>query len=973
MWTWDQLVEFFNKNTAALIGFAGVLIGIVLNKFAPWIGTVLQRLGGALFALVGGRWKDYAFERKYLDWLIGRHRYLGQLPSNVAVATGEQKQLADLEQVYVALSVTPGGAPGDVPADAERLGRATRRYRGERERVWWSRLVPKRFRPADERPYSNVGRAIAQNPRLVIRGDPGSGKTTLMKYLAVTCARALRNKPREGDHRDATYDRLGWVDRPFPIFISLGRHGNVKGWDTKRTLLDACADEFACEQTDCPPGFFERRLKRGNCLILLDAFDELGSRDARQQMAQHITGLLNKFADAKNRVVVTTRIVGYEGQLDPRGFNVLTVQKLTDEDIAALVRQRYRAIAINESPHRPASEVDLAQRRAANKADQLLGEIKRNPRLRLLAENPLLLSLIVLDHSVKLVLPEDRHILYRDCVEILAAKWRKHSRGELNVPVSDDAELTLSQKIDLLQTIALEMQKQRTRPNGERIPIRRARAEELIAAQLPALLAALPSDATQRRLVCEQKATAWLDGIKAESGILIELGLDDAGEPLVAFSHLTFQEYLAALTIKEAPSQYPLLLDNLLNPAWEEVLLLYVGITQQATPVVQKLIAHAPTQPGAWLTAGRCLIEKTQVDVAERKTVLTGLHNLAQTGEENRRGEVCGLLQDIAAPDSAPVLAQIAEQDAVWQVRYAAARALGKIGDPRFDHIEPEMVTIPAGEFVMGSDTSGQDDEKPQHRVNLPAYRIGKYPVTNAEYKRFVDDGGYTEKHQDCWTPEGWQWRANGETDKPPYLEHREFGVSNRPVVTVSWYEAVAYCNWLTKTSPTKRVFRLPTEAEWEKAARGPSTGAQDDAREYPWGNEFSKDKCNTSESKIGTPTPVGIYRDGASPFGVYDLAGNVWEWCSTRWGKGGNTPDFKYPYRADDGREELLVVPSRLNLPQRFLRLIGRYDERIDLRVLRGGSWSYSNYGARCASRFRGDPDFLNYGIGLRVAESPQ
>jgi formylglycine-generating enzyme required for sulfatase activity/energy-coupling factor transporter ATP-binding protein EcfA2 len=929
MWNqwWDQFLELVTKNAGAIaVVTISAIVGALLTKFLPWLAQRLRDLGGALFALFGGRCHDYQFERDYLNWLIGRHRYLGQLPSNVAVATSEQKQLAELEQIYVALSVTPGGASGETTSENPLL--AERRYLGRREQPGWMRLVPARFRLDNERPYSNIGRSIEQHPRLVIRGDPGSGKTTLMKYIAVTCARALRNKPREGDKSTLTYERLGWKDRPFPIFVSLGRHARVANWEKRRSLLDTCGEEFDRELADCPPGFFERRLKRGGCLILLDAFDELGNREARQQIAQHISGLLNKFPNAKNRIVVTTRIVGYEGQLDTRGFVVQTVQPLNDEDIESLVRQRYHAIALNESRDQSLVEVELAQRRTTQKADQLLSELRRNQRLHDLAVNPLLLSLIVLDHSVKLVLPDERHILYRDCVEILAARWRQHSRAQLGLTAMEE-ELSTPQKIDLLQTLALEMQKQRTREEAGQIPIRRARAEELIAAQLPALLTTLPSEVNQRRALCEQKATAWLDGVKAESGILIELGLDDAGEPLVAFSHLTFQEYLAASVLQEQSNVYPLLLDNLLNPAWEEVLLLYTGIAQEATPIVQKLIAQTAAHPEAWLIAGNCLVERTKIAEPERTAVLVGLHDLVRTGNENQRSRICVLLARVASPNSKSVLVPVAETDQAWSVRYAAAQALGKIGDPRFDRIEPEMVNVPAGEFGMG-------DEKGKYTVNLPEFRIGKYSVTNAEYKRFVDETGYS-------APSDWQ-----ENVFPA-------GKANHPVTRVSWHDAQAYSEWLRQK--TGKNYRLPTEAEWEKAARGT------DGRVYPWGNEFDKDKCNTDESGINATTPVGIYLDGASPFGALDMAGNVWEWCSSQY--------REYPYNADDGREELTPAPHQLSLRERFLQIIGRYEEPVDWRIFRGGSWFGNASLARCAYRLRDHPGNRYDYVGFRVAES--
>lgn len=620
---WAAFLEFVTKNANAIgLLIVGALIGLLVTKVAPWLLHQAGSITVAFLALVSGRWRDYRFERRYLNWLIARHRYLGQLPSNVAVAIGEQAQLAELEKVYVALSFTPTGGTASERPPFREVGEILWR----RGHYWWMRFMPERFRRKEERIQSDIGRAVQAHSRLVIRGDPGSGKTTLVKYLAVTCARALRNNKREGDNRKVVYERLGWKKRPFPIFVSLGLHGRVTSWEKGRSLLDACADEFARDLEGCPPGFFERRLRRGNCLILLDAFDELGSREARGQMAQYISGLWNRFPESRNRIVVTTRIVGYEGQLDTRDFSVQTVQPLKHADINALVRQRHHAIALNESRNRSAAEAELVRKRTAQKAEQLLVELRRNPRLYALAVNPLLLSLIVLDHSIKLVLPGERHILYRDCVEILAARWRQHGRAQLGLPVIEEQDLTVSNKIALLQAIALTMQQERTRSDAAQVPIPRSQVESLITEELPKFLSTqMPADPTACQMQCQQKAAAWLDGIKVESGILVEVGLDEAGEPIISFSHLTFQEYLAASALKEQEGLPSLLLENLLNPAWEEVLLLYSGMVQEATPIVQRLIALAANQPSGWLVAGRCLTERATIAERERQAVINSL------------------------------------------------------------------------------------------------------------------------------------------------------------------------------------------------------------------------------------------------------------------------------------------------------------------------------------------------------------
>jgi formylglycine-generating enzyme required for sulfatase activity len=244
-------------------------------------------------------------------------------------------------------------------------------------------------------------------------------------------------------------------------------------------------------------------------------------------------------------------------------------------------------------------------------------------------------------------------------------------------------------------------------------------------------------------------------------------------------------------------------------------------------------------------------------------------------------------------------------------------RVLAPESMERRQPIEPEMVLIPAGEFLMGSDPSvdkdARDNEQPQHTLYLPDYYLAKTPVTNAQYAAFVQATTYHRQ------PEGW------EAGKPPS------GKEDHPVVNVSWHDAVAYCNWLAKV--TGRPYRLPSEAEWEKGARGT------DGRIYPWGNEWDAKRCNTVESDKWGTTPVGAYPQGASPYGLLDMAGNVWEWTRSV---------FKsYPYDPDDGREDL---------------------EAEGARVLRGGSWRLNPDRARCVGRTGYSPLHSDYYLGFRL-----
>jgi formylglycine-generating enzyme required for sulfatase activity len=233
--------------------------------------------------------------------------------------------------------------------------------------------------------------------------------------------------------------------------------------------------------------------------------------------------------------------------------------------------------------------------------------------------------------------------------------------------------------------------------------------------------------------------------------------------------------------------------------------------------------------------------------------------------------------------------------------------------------IEPEIVLIPAGEFTMGSDPSSDpdtvDDEQPQHSLYLPDYYLAKTMVTNAEYAAFVQATGHR-------APYLWQG------GKPPR------GKEDHPVVNVSWHDAMAYCAWLARV--TGKPYRLPSEAEWEKGARGT------DGRVYPWGSQWDAARCNGRESTPGDTTPVGAYPDGASPYGALDMAGNVWEWTSSAY--------EAYPYDPADGREDPEAEDG--------LR-----------RVVRGGSFGNLPWRVRCAFRGRDLPGASFWDRGFRVA----
>jgi formylglycine-generating enzyme required for sulfatase activity len=290
------------------------------------------------------------------------------------------------------------------------------------------------------------------------------------------------------------------------------------------------------------------------------------------------------------------------------------------------------------------------------------------------------------------------------------------------------------------------------------------------------------------------------------------------------------------------------------------------------------------------------------------------------------------------------IFLQAMHSDAPAGDRASLGNALARLGDPRFHadawYLPDEpllgFVEIPEGPFLMGSkkgDPLARKDELDQHSVTLLRYYIARYPVTVAQFQAFVQDSRYQPQDEDSLR-----------------------GLSNHPVVYVSWYEAHKYCEWLTERlrewkgtpEPLATLLRhegwqvtLPSEAEWEKAARGT------EGRIYPWGNDPDPNRANYRDTGINDTTAVGCFPGGVTPYGCLDMAGNVWEWTRSL--------GIEYPYPTE-AKE----------------RAQGEDLSARGSRVLRGGAFnSYAHY-VRCAYRDYLDPDYRFNFLGFRVVVSP-
>jgi formylglycine-generating enzyme required for sulfatase activity len=403
--------------------------------------------------------------------------------------------------------------------------------------------------------------------------------------------------------------------------------------------------------------------------------------------------------------------------------------------------------------------------------------------------------------------------------------------------------------------------------------------------------------------------------VREHAALLLERGSGQYG-----FIHLTFEEYLAAVALAlnaqgDARPVVDYLSGVIGEQAWREVALLtvsYLGIIQQldtvAGEVVETLVEEKPGEPGeAVLLAGEAVLDACPQGVPPR----------------SKSRVIDALIETMQAADVSP------------ELRRRAGLLLGRLGW-RPDDLDT-FIEVPAGTFLYG-------DEEEEREISYP-YWVAKYPVTNAQYARFIQAGGYQQ--QVYWSKEGWQQREKEGWEQPRYWKDPEENNPIFPVVGVSWYEAEAYCTWLAKQEltipiPKGYTVRLPTEEEWERVARGT------DGREYPWGDDFTRYNLNCAEFWAGkddldwnkwfedkgyegaSTTAITQFPDGVSPIGVWDMSGNVWEWDLDWW------------------------------------------DQKQEARVVRGGSWIHDHRLARCAFRHWGDPDDWDGFIGFRVVVSP-
>ncbi len=798
-------------------------------------------------------------------------------------------------------------------------------------------------------------------PVLVLLGLPGGGKTTLLQRLQWQTATQTTIQTSE-------VLKTSEVSRPtVSLFVSLNTYQSDSP-DPFTWLEQQWQQQLKRYRLSLPPlGHF---LAHGQALLLLDALNEMphtSGDDYRRQVARW-RKFLRDDLPLGNRAVFSCRSLDYSEVLnskDAANVRQVTLKSLNPTQIEAFL-QHY----------------------VPDHAQATWHSIKDDPKQIDLYSTPYFLKLLSeqVAHQAGRI-PNNRAELFS---QLLRHAAQREVESEHPVFTQDEALFTTHDRAQLAELRS---------SGGCHLPERGALLPQL------GLLAYNMQHERQSSgggsvRVPEHRALALLNHPKASdiirAGVALTVLHEDRSRDEVLFYHQLLQEYFAgrhaaravapevagalARVQWQAAQVRPSLSETLatladyeplppLDPSgWEETLVLASALTENPVALVRALMAsNLPL-------AARCASE-----LAERLTP-------ALKGE---------LQQWLIARSQNP--------NADLRARIAAGEALGKLGDPRFklcsgaqgsgaqdSYLLPPLVSIAAGDYVLGEKDHPYDNAKHVHRVTLPSFQIGQFPVTNAEFAHFIKAGGYsnpqwwdTAAAQHFLTPEGlvqgqrdsWRdYRARllnlsesqiedlltekritskdasdfreirswdeeafedflNETlpvekapNQPRLWDDPAFNNPNQPVVGVSWHEARAYCHWLS--AQTGKIYRLPTEAEWEAAARGKPDRANR-ARAFAYGAKFDASRCNTFESHIRHTTPIGIFASnigGDTPEGINDLCGNVWEWTSSAY--------LDYPFDLTANREDP-------HFPD------------VKTRVVRGGSWNIDGTLARAAFRY--------------------
>lgn len=715
---------------------------------------------------------------------------------------------------------------------------------------------------------------------VILLGEPGSGKTTGARQLVWRLSSG-QSRPED----------LGLPAGVIPVFLRF-RNLSRDALDERNGLHVFLEEEARCDEA--PAGYEMPGTdlwNRGRLLWVLDGLDEVIDPSARKKVSGWISRALTHRPD--DWFVVTCRFQGYYREGVPLGPNFVEfhVRPLEKPQVDRFVRDWFGAA--HRKLQGPGKQ---AETRAKADSSQLLDILTRpayqTGHMRELCTNPLLLTILCIVFHEERKLPMARAELYAHCVRVLLEYWRRDLYESQTGLKPYDAEAAQS----VLAGVAWWMHAEQDRTA--------APLDELARVAEVGLAEVSPSSGLGL------DGRAFLERMRDEAGIL---AMDREGR--CGYLHLSFQEYLAAEhAAREGKAKE--LASRAVDSWWREVALLSLRRSRPFCEEFFKEMLHAGIAENYPELVDRCLQESLYFVPGPFVYVLN------RSKRKHRVAAVLRLLRDraVQVPDLERICHRLADSDdeatrgftrEILNRLGATPKAAVRGGDVFVDERTGiTFVAIPGGEFRMGS-LLGRIHEQPVHRVTISRdYLLGKYPVTNAQYERFLKDIGDSVRE-----PEG---RGN-----------RRFNQPDQPVVGVSWDDARAFCEWADA--------RLPTEAEWEYACRAGN------ATEYSFGDDAEKlGEYGWFEANSGGQTqPVGAKKP--SPWGVHDMHGNIWEWCH----------DWYGPYSSEEATDPTEASDALS-------------------RVLRGGCWRFGAGSCRSACRNGGEPVRRIDTTGFRVAADP-
>ncbi|MBP1465381.1 SUMF1/EgtB/PvdO family nonheme iron enzyme [Candidatus Chloroploca sp. M-50] len=978
--TWAELLQRFGFWGAVGV----VLVAAVLFVLKRFVGKAGEGLGDFLYRVFLGRWlkrREETIEAKdqkaaqakarqsgltaYFDWLEEELKHLPIIPIR---ARERQEQLL-LEDVYVPLRVVERGQiegflklirgefdPEDEyrvrPEAYQALDRSQGVYRMLSEPALLQQQAKTQSRERARRGESADEVLVEPtSTRLLLIGDAGSGKTTTLQYgalvLACDCREDRVDKaPELLDLHAPTplvpfYIRLTLVATYVREAFKRAQGEALPGLQgaPSKLLLDWLDGYISTQMhkrgASLAADFSSHQLTKGGCLVMLDGLDETGDRRERAYMQRLIANLIQDYG--KNRYLVASR--PFE-DLQLPGFDERHLSPLKRDEIEQLLGNWFGAVQKTRSQR----AVEVANDHVA----YLGGLIDANARLFEMATNPLLLTSMALLVHTGVGLPRERAELYNRLIYLLLDTWRTQQiTGGL--PGNDEGKTRYGGEESVkgirrrLEAIAAWMQAEGRRE---------LRLREVQAILRPVYQAYKPWD----NETADDYIANLIESLSLESGLLQRR---DGG---FSFAHYTLQEYLTALAYDARERGIEELYQHWTNRRWRETILLAVGNwategpTKKAHQLIQRLLTTRDEAINAVLLAADALYDADVDRVVElaplRSETLKRLHSYA-FGEE-------------VHPD--PVLRNRA---AMMLDRFGADNERPGLDLRREDYW---AAVISPGTFRMGDNAGLYDDEKPAFDCTITAsYALARFPVTNRQYLVFLEALAGRGEAEALVAAERLKPRLARHDEEPERFRPGTWpgsrylaGTGNHPVRGVTWYAATAFAWWanewlhLCGLLPAHETVRLPTEAEWERAAaypvRLPGGTSADGRRTYPWGawpdltsagapRITNTIPANLDASGIGSTSVVGLFPHGRADCEAEELAGNVWEWCST--------PYTTYPFKGEI-RAEMLYNEGK---------------KASDAYVLRGGSYYNDKDLARCVVRLDISPRLDDGYLGFRLA----